>query len=109
MALTNGPDTHHEAQTAAADASLVGVHHHARIAEGGALNRVFARKGRPQEQAPVGGQFAFRVEAIGELVCVAQECLGQAMMSALESFHDIVKAPLNLVVWQLQDALQDCG
>jgi hypothetical protein len=31
------------------------------------------------------------------------------MMSALEPFYDIVKAPLNLVVCQLQDALQDRG
>jgi hypothetical protein len=99
MALTYGPDTHHEAQTAAADASLVGVHHHARIAEGGTLNRVFTRKGRPEEQAPGRGQFAFGVEAIRELICVPHERLGQAMMSALEPLHDIVKAPLNLVVW----------
>ena len=108
MPLTYGPDTHHEAQTAASHASLVGVHHHARVAEGGALNRVFAREGRPEEKAPGRGQFAFGVEAIGELVCVAQERLGQAMMSALEPLHDIVKALLNLVVWQIQDALQDC-
>jgi hypothetical protein len=31
------------------------------------------------------------------------------MMPALEPFHHIVEAPLNLVVWQLQDALQDRG
>jgi hypothetical protein len=30
-------------------------------------------------------------------------------MSTLEPLHDIVNAPLNLVVWQIQDALQDRG
>jgi hypothetical protein len=99
MALTYGTDTHHEAQIVAADASLVGMHDHARIAEGCALDRVFTGEGCPEEQAPGRGQFAFGVEAIGELVCMAQERLGQATMPAHEPLHDIVDALLNRFVW----------
>ncbi len=99
MAFTYGPNTHDEAQTAAAHASLVRVHHHARIAEGGALNGVFTCESCTKQKASGRGQLAFGVEAIRELVCVSQERLGQAMMSPLEPFDDIVKAPLNLVVW----------
>ena len=98
MTFTDGPDTHDEPHVAPAGLGLVWVHHHARIAEGGPLNGVFTRESRTKQQASGRGKLAFGVEAIGELVCVPEEGLGQAMMSPLESREHIVKAPLNLVV-----------
>ena len=107
MTLADGPDAHHEPELAGADPALVRVHHHARIAERGTLDGVFAGESGTKQQAAGRRQLAFGVEAIGELVGVPEERLGQAVMSALEPLNDIVVAPLNLVVRQRQDALQD--
>ena len=87
MALADGPHTHDEPQYAGADPGLIRMHHHARIAECGPLEGVFAREGRPEQQATGWRQLAGRVEAIGELIGVPEERLGQAVMSTLEPRH----------------------
>ena len=61
----------------------------------------------PSSRRRVGDSWRSWVEAIGELVGVPEERLGQAMVSTLEPRHHIVVASLNLVVRQRQDALQD--
>ena len=84
MAFADGPDTHDEPHIHSA-LGLLRMDHHARIAEGGTLNGVFACEGCTEQQAAGRGQFPVGIEAIGELVCVAEERLNQAMVSPLES------------------------
>ena len=86
---------------------LVGVNDHARVAEGGTLNGVFTRKGRPEEEPAGGGQLSFGVEAIRELVGMLKERLGQAMVSLAESSQNIVKTLLDFFVRKLQNALEN--
>ena len=62
----------------------------------------------PSSRRRVGDSWRVRVEAIGELVGVPEERVGQAVMSTLEPRDHVVEAPLNFVVRQRQDALQDC-
>jgi hypothetical protein len=109
MTFADCPDTHDEAQIAVAYTGLVRVDHDAGIAQSGAFNGVFTREGRAKQQASGRRQVAFGVEAIRELVCMPEKRFGQATVSALEPFHDIVKTPFNLVVRQRQEALQDRG
>ena len=80
MALADGSDAHHEPDIVSRCTTLVGVHDHARIAEGGALDREFTRKGRTEEESSGVGQLSFWVEPIRELVGMLKECLRQVVM-----------------------------
>ena len=73
MALADRPDAHDESHVARAHSGLVGVKHHARIAECGTFDGVLAGEGRTEEQPAGRGQLKFRVEAIRELVGMLQE------------------------------------
>ena len=81
VALTDRTDAHHEADVAGIEPGLVGMHDHARIAQGSTLDGVFTRKGGAEEQAAGRRQPAFRTETIRELVGVLQERVGQSMMT----------------------------
>ncbi len=87
------------------DPDLVGMHDHARIAEGGTLDGVFTRKGGTKEEPAGRRQPALGVEAIRKLVGMLKERFGQAMMSPTEPGHHIIKTLLHFFVRQLQDSL----
>ena len=109
MPLADAADTHHETDLAGVDSALVGMHHHARVTEGGALNGELAREGGTKQETAGRGQFALRVEAVGELDGMPEERLGQSTMATPEPLDHIVIASLHLIVGQLQDALENGG
>ncbi len=86
-------DTHHESGCRRPRLRLwSGMHHHARIAQGGTLDGVFTRKGGAEEQAAGRRQSAFRVDAVGKLVGdMPQERLGQSTVATPEPLHHIVR------------------
>ena len=105
MTLADGSDAHHETDIAGRCTDLVGVNDHARITEGGALNGVFTRKGGTEQEPTGGGERSFGVEAIGQLIGMLEERLGQVVVSRAEPSQNIVKALLYLFVRQIQNAL----
>jgi hypothetical protein len=105
VTLANGTDAHHETDVAGRDFDLVGMHDHARIAEGGTLDGVFTRKGGTKEEPAGGRQLALRVEPIRELVGMLKKHFGQAMMSSIEPSQYIFKTVLYFFVRQVQDSL----
>jgi len=74
------------------------MHDHARIAKGGTFNGVFTREGGAEQEAASLGQLVFRGQAVGKLVSMPEERLGQAVMSALEPRQDIVVTSLHLSI-----------
>jgi len=74
------------------------MHDHARIAKSGTLNGVFTREGGAQQKAASLGHLVFRVKAVGKLLSMPQERLGQAVMSALKPREDIVVTSLHLSI-----------
>ena len=84
VTLTNGPGTHREPDTAGADPRLVRMHHHARIAQRGTLEGVFAGEGGPEQQPTGHRDRTSWIEVLGELVSVPKERVGQAAVTGLE-------------------------
>ena len=70
-----------------ADSRLIWMHHHARIAECCALYGVLTGERRTEQQSAGWRQLELGVEAIRELICMAKERLGQAVMSTFETRH----------------------
>ena len=60
MTLTDGADTHDETKLASCRPFLVGMDHHAWVAEGGSLDGIFTRKGGTEEQSAGEGQLGTR-------------------------------------------------
>ena len=90
---------------ASCDPSLVGVHHHAWVAECSTLDGVFTGKGGAKEQPAGSRQLALGVEPIRELVGMLKKYLGQAMMSSIEPSQYIIKTVLYFFLRQLQYSL----
>ncbi len=107
MTLADAADTHDETNIASLDSHLVGVKHHAWVAECCTLNGVFACKGRAEEKPASRRQLALGAESVGELFGMLKEHFGQAMMSSVEPSQYIVKTSFYFFVRQLQDSLQD--
>jgi hypothetical protein len=105
MTLTDGADTHDETSLARCRPFLVGVHHHAWVAECGTLDGIFTRKGGTQEEPAGGGQPVLRGEPVRELVRMLKEYFGQAVMSSIESLQYVIKTLLHFFVRQFQDSL----
>ena len=64
---------------------LIRMKHHARIAERSALNGELAGEGRAEQEAAGWRQLQFRIQAIGELIGMPEERLGQAVVSTIET------------------------
>ena len=105
MTFSDSPDAHDKASVSRADSGLIRIDDHARVADGSTLNGVFTGEGCPEQQTSARRQFAFWVETIGELVGVPMERVRQAMMPPVEPDHHVVKALLNVVIRQRQNAL----
>ena len=108
MALADRVDTHDEAHVARADPGLVGVQHHARVAQSGTFEGVFAREGRTEQQAAEWGELRAGVEAIRELVGMLQEGVRQGTMTPIEPGDHVLIASLHLVVRKGQQAMEHC-
>ena len=107
MALADCPHADHETNAAWARSRLVRVQHHARIAEGSALNGVLAGEGRAQQQTAGRRKLQFWVQTIGEFIGVPQERLVQPVMSTSEACVHIVIAALDFLVRESQESAQD--
>jgi hypothetical protein len=109
MALADCPYAHDETNAAWAGSRLIWVQHHARIAEGSALNGVLAGEGRSKQQTAGRRQLQFWVQTIGEFIGVPQERLGQPVMPTIEACAHVVVAALDFLVREGEESAQDSG
>ena len=107
VTLANTSDAHHETSIASFRADLIGVNHHARIAESGSLNGVFTRKGGTEKEPAGWRQLAFGVESIREFIGMLKERVGQTTVSLAEPIQDVIETVLDFLVRKLQNALED--
>ena len=104
MSLPDPPDAHHKAQAALRHAGLIGMGHHAGVAQRRAFERVLAGERCPEKQTTLLGEVAPGIEAIGQLVRVPPEGTGEVAVTVFEPGGDISQRPLHFVVVQRQDA-----
>ena len=109
MSFADRPYAHDETNAAWAGSRLIWVQHHARIAQGSALNGVLAGEGRAKQQTAGRRQLQFWVQTIGEFIGVSEERLGQPVMATIEACVHVVVALLDFFVREGEESAQDSG
>ena len=89
--LADAPDAHHESQAACDSPGLVGMGHHARVAQCRTFNSVFAGERRAQQQLSCLGELPARIQPIGEFTGVPTESASKIAVTPIEADDDIVK------------------
>ena len=97
---------HHESQAACRHVGLVGVGHHAGVAQRRPFDGVLAGKRRSQQQYSRIGEVDVRIQAVGELAGVSSESAYQVTVASVEADDDVVQGRPNVVVGQGEDALE---